>query len=121
MADQIIIRDLLLRCVIGVNADERRDRQDVLINILLYADVRNAVSDDMQDTINYRTLTKRIIALVDGSQFYLVEKLAAEIASLCLDDERVEQVQVRVEKPGALRFARSVGVEIIRTRADLER
>ncbi len=120
MTDQIQIKDLLLRAIIGINAEERRNRQDVLINITLHADTRAAgQSDDINDAVNYRTLTKRIVALVENSQFYLVEKLAAEIATLCLDDPRVERADVRVEKPGALRFARSVGVEIQRTRADL--
>jgi len=122
MTDQIQIKDLLLRAIIGINAEERRNRQDILINIALQADTRAAgQSDDIDDAVNYRTLTKRIVALVENSQFYLVEKLAAEIATLCLDDPRVERADVRVEKPGALRFARSVGVEIQRTRADLEK
>jgi 2-amino-4-hydroxy-6-hydroxymethyldihydropteridine diphosphokinase len=122
MTDKIQIQDLLLRAIIGINDEERRNRQDVLINVTLHADTRAAGrSDDMADAVNYRTLTKRIIALVENSQFYLVEKLAAEIAALCLDDPRVERADVRVEKPGALRFARSVGVEIQRTRADSEK
>jgi dihydroneopterin aldolase / 2-amino-4-hydroxy-6-hydroxymethyldihydropteridine diphosphokinase len=122
MTDQIQIKDLLLRAIIGINEEERRNRQDVLVNITLHADTRAAGrSDDIADAVNYRTLTKRIITLVENSQFYLVEKLAAEIAALCLNDPRVEQADVRVEKPGALRFARSVGVEIQRTRADLEK
>jgi len=122
MTDQIQIKDLLLRAILGINEEERRNRQDVLINITLHADTRAAGrSDGIADAVNYRTLTKRIIALVEDSQFYLVEKLAAEIAALCLDDPRVEQADVQVEKPGALRFARSVGVEIQRTRADLEK
>ncbi|MCC7352157.1 MAG: 2-amino-4-hydroxy-6-hydroxymethyldihydropteridine diphosphokinase [Anaerolineae bacterium] len=117
MADQIQIKDLLLRTIIGINDEERRNKQDVLINLVLYADTRAAgASDDIADAVNYRTLTKRIIGLVEGSQFYLVEKMAAEIAALCLEDARVERVSVRVEKPGALRFARSVGVEIERGR-----
>ncbi len=117
VTDQILIRDLPLRTIIGINDEERRDRQDVLINIVLHADLRRAgKSDDIQDAVNYRTLVKRVIKLVEESQFYLVEKLAAEIAAICLDETRIERVQVRVEKPGALRFARSVGVEIDRTR-----
>ncbi len=120
MTDRIHIKDLLLRTIIGINDEERRDRQDVLINIILHADMRAAgASDDIEDAVNYRTITKRVIKLVEGSQFLLVEKMAAEIAAICLDDPRVERAIVRVEKPGALRFARSVGVEIERTRADL--
>jgi dihydroneopterin aldolase/2-amino-4-hydroxy-6-hydroxymethyldihydropteridine diphosphokinase len=121
MDDQIHIKDLLLRTIIGINEEERRAKQDVLINIVLYADTRAAgASDDIEDAVNYRTLTKRVIKLVEESQFLLVEKMAAEIAAICLDDPRVERASVRVEKPGALRFARSVGVEIHRTRADLK-
>lgn len=122
MPDQIHIKDLLLRTIIGINEDERRNRQDVLINITLFADLRPAgISDQIVDAVNYRTITKQLIAMVEASSFFTVEKLAAEIATICLADARVEAAQVRVEKPGALRFARSVGVEIYRTRADLEK
>ena len=121
MNDRILIQDLMLRTIIGINAEERRNRQDVLINISLHADTRAAgASDDIEDAVNYRTITKRVIKRVEGSKFYLVERMAAEIATICLDDPRVEAVDVRVEKPGALRFARSVGVEIHRTRSELE-
>jgi FolB domain-containing protein len=121
VTDHILIKDLLLRTIVGINEEERRARQDVLINIVLCADTRAAgASDDIEDAVNYRTITKRVIKMVEGSKFYLVEKMAAEIAAICLEDPRVEEVSVRVEKPGALRFARSVGVEIHRTRAHLE-
>ena len=119
MADQIHIKDLLLRTVIGINAEERRDRQDVIINITLTADLRAAGhSDNIADAVNYRSITKQIIQMVEGSQFYLVEKLAAEIAAICLADPRVESARVTVEKPGALRFARSVGVTVERNRRE---
>jgi FolB domain-containing protein len=118
--DQINIKDLHLRTVIGINEEERRDRQDVFINIMMDVDMRRAgESDDIDDAVNYRTLTKRIIQLVEDSQFYLVEKMAAEIAAICLSDPRVDRARVRVEKPGALRFARSVGVTIERGRDDV--
>ena len=118
--DQINIKDLHLRAVIGINEEERRDRQDVLINIVMEVDVRRAgESDDIDDAVNYRTITKRIIQLVENSQFYLVEKMAAEIAAICLSDPRVDHARVTVEKPGALRFARSVGVTIERGRDDV--
>lgn len=114
--DQIHIRDLLLRTIIGVNEEERRDKQDVLINVTLYADHAAAISDDINDVVNYRTITKQIIKLVEHSQFFLIEKMALEIANLCLADPRVERAVVQVEKPGALRFARSVGVTVDRSR-----
>lgn len=117
MTDQILIKDLLLRTIVGINPEERRDRQDVLINITLYADTRPAGhSDAIEDAVNYRTITKRVIRLVEGSSFHLVERMAAQIADTCLQEPRVERVRVRVEKPGALRFARSVGIEIERGR-----
>jgi dihydroneopterin aldolase/D-erythro-7,8-dihydroneopterin triphosphate epimerase len=120
MADQILIKDLFLRTIIGVNDDERSNRQDVLINLVLDVDTRAAGrSDDMHDTVNYRDIAKQVIELVERSKFFLVEKLADEIARVCLSDQRVGQVQVSVEKPAALRFAKSVGVLIVRTRDDV--
>ena len=122
MPDEILIKDLLLRTYIGINQEEREKRQDVLINITLYADTREAGhSDEIDDAVNYRTLTKHIIRMVETSRFYLVERLVAEIVALCLADARVDAARVRVEKPGALRFARSVGIEVVRTRSDLEK
>ncbi|NIO41739.1 MAG: dihydroneopterin aldolase [Burkholderiales bacterium] len=118
--DQIHIKDLHLRTIIGINEEERRNRQDVLINIVMDADMHAAgASDNINDAVNYRTITKRIIQLVENSQFYLVEKMAAEIAAICLGDRRVERARVTVEKPGALRFARSVGVSIERGRDEV--
>lgn len=117
--DRILIRDLLVRAVIGINDWEREHKQDVLINLDLDVDTRAAAdSDDVDRTLNYRTLTKRILELVEASSFFLVEKLAAEIARVAVTEFGAERVRVRVEKPGALRFARSVGVEIERSAAD---
>ncbi len=119
MPDRIIIRDLLVRTIIGINDWEREHPQDVVINLDLDFDTRQAAaSDDVDDTLNYRTLTKRVLELAEGSSFLLVEKLATEIARIAVIEFAADKVQVRVEKPGALRFARSVGVEIVRTAAD---
>ncbi len=116
--DRIIIRDLLVRGIIGINDWEREQKQDILINLTLYTDVRAAGrSDSIEDCLNYRTLTKRIIAYVEGSAHHTVEALATAIARICVEGGATRAV-VRVEKPGALRFARSVGVEIERTAAD---
>jgi len=116
--DQIHIKDLLLRTIIGINEDERHNKQDVVVNITLYTDHTAAASDDIADTVNYKTIAKQTIKLVEESQFYLVEKLALEITELCLADSRVERAVVTVEKPGALRFARSVGVTVDRSRVN---
>ena len=120
MPDRIEIRDLLVRAIVGINDDERENRQDVVINITLHTDMHTpGGSDDISDAVNYRTLTKRVLALVEGSRYFLVEKMATEIAKLCLSDDRIERVIVSVEKPSALRFARSVGVTIERSQSDV--
>ena len=119
--DLIHIRDLLLRGVIGINDWEREVRQDILINITLTADLSQAAaSDDIEDTVNYRTVTKRVIEYVESQEPFTVENLASEIARICLQDSQVQKARVKVEKPGALRFAQSVGVEIERGRADYD-
>jgi FolB domain-containing protein len=117
--DRIIIRDLLVRGILGINDWEREQPQDILLNLTLFADLRRAgFSDDIADSVNYRTVAKKILAHVETATRYTVEALAADIARLCLAEPGVTRVTVRVEKPGALRFARSVGVEIERSRQD---
>ncbi len=119
--DRIEIHDLLLRCIVGINPEERVKKQDVIINLTLYGDLRQAgVSDDIQDAINYKSLTKRIIDHVEESSYFLVEKLAHSIAEIAIREFGVQRAVVSVEKPGALRFARSVGVVIERTTADFD-
>ena len=117
--DQIHIKDLLLRTIIGINPDERVNKQDVIINLTLYADVSAAASDSITDTVDYRTITKQVVALVENSQFFLVEKMALEIAQICLSNPKVERAVVTVEKPGAVRFTRSVGVTVDRSRDEV--
>jgi len=114
-SDKIVIKDLLLRCIIGTNESERREKQDVLINVAIWADLTQATeTDDVSKTVDYKQITKDIVKLVEKSEFFLVETLAESVAKVCLQHERIEKVRVTVEKPGALRFARSVGVEILR-------
>ena len=117
MSDRILIKDLLIRGIIGIHDWEREKKQDILINISMEADCRPAgLSDDFRDAVDYRAVTKKVLALVEGSSFFLVEKLAEEITRICLEDERVTMARVRVEKPGAVRFSQSVGVEVERRR-----
>ena len=119
--DRIIVKDLLLRGIIGLNDWEREKAQDILINLTLFTDIRPAgISDRAEDILNYRTITKAIIAYVEASQHYTVEALATAIARICVVDHDAARVIVRVEKPGALRFAQSVGVEIERERSDFD-
>lgn len=116
--DLILINDLLVRCIIGIRDDERKKKQDVLISLVLSVDLRKAgKSDNIKDSVDYAALKKRIMNMAEGSQFFLVEALAEKVAELCLEHPEVRQARVRVEKPTALRFARSVGVELIRERS----
>jgi FolB domain-containing protein len=115
--DQVIIKDLLVRGIIGINDWERITPQEILLNIVLFADLQRAgESDDINDCVNYRTVAKKIKAHAENAKRYTVEALAADVAKLCLEDPQVQKVRVRVEKPGAVRFTRSVGVEIERGR-----
>ncbi len=113
--DKIHIKDLLARCIIGINEEERREKQDVIINITLSADLKKACGTDrFEDTVDYRAIKKQVFSTVESSQFFLIEALAEKISEICLEFSGVKAVQVLVEKPSALRFARSVGVEIYR-------
>mgnify|MGYP004004649411 FL=1 len=115
--DKIYIRDLSIRCIIGVNQDERTEKQDVVINVILFTDTRKAGQTDvLEDSVDYKKVKKTILSLVESSEFLLIEKLADEIAKVCLDDSKVQKVNVTVDKPGVLRYTRSVAVEIVRTR-----
>ncbi|OHD71403.1 MAG: dihydroneopterin aldolase [Spirochaetes bacterium RBG_16_49_21] len=115
--DKIMIKDLLARCIVGINSDERRDKQDVIINITLSADLKKACkTDKFEDTVDYSIIKKKILEMVENSRFFLIEALAEHIAAACLDFSGVQGALVSVEKPSALRFARSVGVEIYRER-----
>jgi dihydroneopterin aldolase/D-erythro-7,8-dihydroneopterin triphosphate epimerase len=120
--DRIHIRDLSVMGIIGINPEERVTEQEVLVNVTLWTDTRPAASsDDIGDAVNYRTITKAMIAHIEGSQPMLVERLAADLAAICLEaDGRIADVEVTVEKPGALRHARSVGITIRRSRVASE-
>jgi FolB domain-containing protein len=116
--DRVFIKDLLVRGIIGINDWEREKPQDILINIEIFADLKIAgEEDDISHSINYRTISKKAQARAETAQRLTVEALAEDIARLCLDEPGVKKVRVRVEKPGAVRFARSVGVEVERTQA----
>lgn len=119
--DQIVIKNLLVRGILGINPEERTNRQDILVNVTMWADTRPAAqSDDIADAVNYRTIAKAIIAHIEAGSPLLVERLVAEITALCFEtDSRIRAVETTVEKPGALRFAESVGITIFRTREDV--
>lgn len=116
-ADRIFIRDLRTRCIVGVYPEEREKRQDVVINLVLYADVSKAgQSDDIADTVDYKHVKNAVLDLVEQSEYRLIERLAERVAEVVLDHPGVEAVDVTVDKPGALRFADSVAIQITRRR-----
>ena len=115
--DQVFIKDLLVRGIIGINDWEREKPQDILINIAISADLSAAgESDDISDSVNYKTIAKKAQAKAETAQRLTVEALAADIAKLCLEEAGVLKVRVKIEKPNAVRFARSVGVEVERSK-----
>ncbi len=121
--DRITIRDLLVRGIVGINPDERTNRQDILVNVTMWADLRPAAtSDDIADAVNYRTVAKALIHHIEKAEPQLVERLATDLIKICFEiDPRVQAVELSVEKPAALRFGRSVGVTLYRQRQDVER
>ena len=115
--DKVIIKNLLARGIIGVNDWERKRAQNILINITILTDTRRAAeTDNLEDCVNYSTLSKKVMAHAESANRLTVEALANDLARLCLEEKGVHTVIVRVEKPGAVRFAESVGVEIERSR-----
>ena len=121
MADRIYIEDLLCRCIVGINPEEREKKQDVIVSITLDVDLSAAsASDDIGDTVDYKGIKTRVIEAVENSSDFLIERLAQRIADICLADARVERARVRVDKPGALRFAKTVAVELDRKRGNAQ-
>ncbi len=117
--DRIHIRDINVRCIVGINDWERKRRQEVAISTTLYLDLSTAGrSDRVEDTVDYKALKNDILRTIEDSRFYLIERIAETVADLCLERSAVQRVDVIVDKLTALRFARSVAVEITRTKSD---
>jgi FolB domain-containing protein len=115
--DKTFIKDLVARGIIGVNDWEREKPQEILINITVFSDTRPAAkSDDLADCVDYRALAKKAQSHAETAARFTVEALANDIADICLEQKLVQRVIVRVEKPGAVRFSSSVGVEIERAK-----
>jgi len=115
--DKIIIKDLAARGIIGINDWERKKKQDILINIVIYTDTHKAAdTDDITHSVNYRTVAKNVLAHAESAERLTLEALAADVAQICLEERGAQKVIVRVEKPGAVRFSKSVGVEIKRSK-----
>jgi FolB domain-containing protein len=119
--DKIIIKDLLVRGILGLNPEERIKKQDILVNIIMWHDISTAAAgDDVAQSVNYKSVSKAVIERIEAGDDLTVEKLVTDLARMICVDFSVEKTRVRVEKPTALRFAASVGVEIVRTRDDFK-
>jgi dihydroneopterin aldolase len=118
--DRIFLHGLAVECIIGFIEWERRTRQTVVLDVELPVDcARAAQSDDVADTLDYKKVAKRLIAFVEASDFKLVETLAHRTAVLILEEFGIEWVRLSINKPGAIRGSKDVGVAVLRTRADL--
>jgi FolB domain-containing protein len=115
--DKVLITDLVARGIIGIYDWEREALQEIRITVELAADLSRAgASDDIADCVNYDTLAKKLVAHAETARRFTIEALATDLAKLCLAEPGVQSVRLRVEKPGAVPAARSVGVEIERSR-----
>ena len=120
--DKIFIHALKTEAIIGIFDWERQVKQTVIIDIEVSADIKKAaLSDSIDDTVNYKRIAKRVLAFVEESRFHLVETLAERIAMLILDDFGISWVRISLSKPGAIRSSRDVGVALERTLDDLEK
>ena len=118
--DRIFLRGLTAECIIGFIDWERRVKQTVVVDLELPVDCgRAALSVDVADTVDYKRVAKRTLAYIEASEFKLVETLAHRLALLLLEEFGIEWVRISLNKPGAIRNSRDVGVVIERSRADL--
>ena len=115
--DKVFIRDLKITGILGIHDWERVTPRDIIINITVYADTKKAAkTDDISDCVNYSALAKKVRAHVEYAARMTVEALANDLAEICLQEPKAQKVVVRVEKPGAVPEAESVGVEVERKR-----
>lgn len=109
----IRVKNLLIRTYIGFNPEELKNKQDVVINMSIKANLENAIENDhVNNSYNYKTITKKVIALVQEGQFKMLENLTQQVLDLIMENKNVEWARVEVDKPHALRFAESVSIEL---------
>ncbi|HWW29698.1 MAG TPA: dihydroneopterin aldolase [Steroidobacteraceae bacterium] len=120
--DKIFIHALKTEAIVGIFDWERQVKQAVVIDCEFSADIaKAALSDSIDDTLNYKRVAKRVLAFVEGTQFHLVETLAEHVAMLLLEEFGVAWVRISLSKPGALRSSRDVGVQLERNSEDLKK
>ena len=119
MNDRIFLNQLRTECIVGIWEWERQVKQAVILDVEMAADIRKAaLSDNIEDTIDYKKVSKRLLRFVGESQFQLVETLTENIAKIIVTEFGVSWVRVRLNKQGAIRNSRDVGIMIERTSAD---
>lgn len=118
--DRICLRGLKCQCIIGFIDWERQVPQTVVLDLEFPCNcARAAASDTVADTVDYKQVAKRVLAFVEGSKFHLIETLAHRLALLLLKEFSLEWIKIDLNKPGAIRHSRDVGVSLTRRRADL--
>jgi FolB domain-containing protein len=109
----LFIKNLTVACILGVNRDERAHEQEIRMQLLLWTDIAQASrSDQLEDTLDYSAIYKEVVKRVEHSEFYLLERLAFEVATICLQHPLTLKVKVVLEKVGALKKAESAGIEV---------
>jgi dihydroneopterin aldolase len=114
--DQIFIEDLKCYAKIGIFDWEKETKQPLVINITLDIKKIKKITDDINSTVDYKSLTYKINKLIEESEYQLIETLGIEIAELCLKEEKVINANIKIDKPGALRLTKNVGVIISRSK-----
>ena len=113
--DIVYIRDLRIETIIGIYDWEREVKQTVSLDLEMAHDIRKAAeTDDIQHALNYKSIAKRLISFIEGSEFLLVERMAEEVANIVSNEFSVPWLKLRVSKPGALRGSQDVGIIIER-------
>ncbi len=113
----IKIENLRLKTIVGIYKWEKKIKQDVIINVEMEFDGSKAVeTDNIKDTVDYKTITKKIIAMVEEREFNLIERITGEVMNIVTENERVRRAIVKIDKPGAIRFADSVSATHIMKR-----
>ena len=109
----LFIKNLTVKCIIGVNPYEREREQEIRMQLFLWTDIAKASrSDNLEDTLDYSTIYKKVVQRVEHSKFYLIERLAYEVATICLQHPLTRKAKVIVEKTEALEKAESAGIEL---------
>jgi D-erythro-7,8-dihydroneopterin triphosphate epimerase len=110
----LFIKNLTVTCIIGVNLDEREHEQEIRMQLFLWTDIAKASrSDHVEDALDYSRIYKDVVNRVEHSKFYLIERLAYEVATICLQHPLTLKAKVVLEKMGALEKAESAGIELV--------